>query len=234
MNKGVLKTILLFLATAITAVFADQVLFPYFVEAPLLYKYKLDQNQIYVSEKVQTTIQENKALKEAVGKAIKVVVFIKSATAKGAVIEESGLILTSDGLVAALSDLMPAGAKTEIFIDGQTAAFEVLKRDKAGNLALIKVDKSNLATGGFFPIADLRLGERIFLLSGSLEKPIVNEGIVRSVGANLIETNIIENSEAAGSPVFDIEGNILGLSQVSKDGRVTVLSVAKIKELSGL
>jgi S1-C subfamily serine protease len=119
-------------------------------------------------------------------------------------------------------------------IDGEVTPFQVLKRDKESNLALVKVEKTNLPTASYFPLENLQLGERIFLVGNLSAKKIVNEGIVRSFTADLIETNIIDNAEAVSSPVFDIEGNILGLSQVAKDGRVTVLPVAKIKAVSGL
>ncbi len=231
--KGI-KTILIILAAGVFAVFADQVLWPYFVEVPLFYKYRLDQNQVYVTEKQLTTIQENKALKTAVEKVANTVVNITSKTAKGVVIEESGLILASDGLVATLSSPMPLNSGTEVFIEGQKIAFQVLKRDKTADLALIKVEKTNLTTSSFFPMEDLVLGERIFLYGNLSVKKIVNEGVVRSISGDSIETSIIDNSEATGSPVFDIEGNILGLSVVAKDGRISILSVSKIKELSGL
>lgn len=233
MKTGGIKTILTLTAAGIFAVFCDQVLWPYFVEAPLFYKYKLDQNQIYVTEKQLTTIQENKALKIAVDKIAKTVVGVSSTTVKGTVIEESGLILSSDGLVATLSSLMPANSATEISIEGKKTAYEVLKRDKAADLALIKVEQTNLPTSSFYPMENLVLGERIFLYGNLPSKKIVNEGVVRSIGGGMVETTIIDNAEAAGSPVFDIEGNILGLSVVAKDGRVSILSVAKIKELSG-
>jgi S1-C subfamily serine protease len=234
MKTGGIKTILTVAAAGVFAVFADQVLWPYFVEAPLFYKYKLDQNQIYVTEKQLTTIQENKALKSAVEKVAKTVVGVSSTGAKGAVIEESGLILSSDGLVATLSSLMPANGTAEIFIEGQKTAYRVIKRDKASDLALVKVEQTNLPTSSFYLMDGLVLGERVFLYGNSPSKKIVNEGVIRSIGADLIETTIIDNAEAAGSPVFDIEGNILGLSVAAKDGRISILSVAKIKELSGL
>lgn len=234
MNTSVIKLILLFLATTVFAVFANQILWPYLVDMPLFAKYKLDQNLVYLTEKQETTIQENKALKNAVEKVAKTVVSIKSTTAKGAVLEESGLILASDGLIAALSDLMPVGAAAEIRIDGQVVPFQIEKRDKASNLVLVKVEKTNLPTASYYQMENLQLGERIFLIGNLPAKKIVNEGIVRSFTADLIETNIIDNAEAASSPVFDIEGNILGLALVAKDGRVTVLPVTKIKAVSGL
>jgi hypothetical protein len=234
MLKGIIKAAILLLAAAVTGIFADQVVWPYAVERPLFYKYKLEQGPVYVTEKLQTTIQENTALKDAIEKVQRTVVSVKSTTAKGAVFEGTGLILTGDGLVVTLSDSMPANSKAEVAVDGGKTAFQVLKRDKNLNLALIKVEKNNLPTTSFYPIENMRLGERIFLLGKKSSKIFANEGIVRSFNNDAIETNIIDSAEAAGSPVFDIEGNIVGLAAVAKDGKVSAIPVSKIRGFSGL
>ena len=234
MIKGIVKFTLFFLAAGAFAVFTDQVLWPCFAERSLFLKYKLEQNPIYLTQKVQTVIQENKALKDAIEKSAKTVVAIKTTTAKGTVTEEPGLIVTSDGMIVALSDRVPANSTTEITVDGQKVGFQILKRDKDLNLALIKADKNNLPTASFYALENLKLGERVFFYGSVAGKNFANEGVVRSFNQDVIETSIIDLPEAAGSPVFDIEGNILGLATVAKDGRVSVVPVSKIKSFSGL
>lgn len=229
-----MKWILIFAAAAVLGIFANQVIWPYFVERPLFYEYNLEQSPIYVTEKQQTIIQENQALKEAVEKIGKTVIAIKSTTPKGVVTEVSGLILTSDGLAVALSDQVPANTATEINVEGQKTAFQILKRDKDSNLVLIKLEKNNLPTSSFFPLDGLKLGERVFLLGLNSTRVFANEGIVRSFNADRIETSIIESAEAQGSPVYDIQGNILGLAFVGKDGKTGVIPISKIKTFSGL
>lgn len=234
MLKGLIKLILIILSAGVFAVFSDQVLWPYFVERPLFYRYNLEQNPIYVTEKEETTIQENEALKDTIEKVAKTVATTKSTTAKGTIFEEPGLILTSDGLVVMLSSLLPANSTTEISIEEEKVPFQILKRDNKLNLALVKVEKTNLPTASFYPLENLKLGERIFLLGRLPDKKFVNEGIVRSYNTETIETNIIDLPEAAGSPVFDIEGNIVGLSLVAKDGKISIIPISKVKTFSGL
>ncbi len=234
MLKGIVKIVVIVLAAAVVGVFADQVLWPYFVSRPLFLEYSLDQNPVYVTEKTETTIQENAALKNAIEKVKNTVVSIQSTTAKGAVMHESGLILTSDGMIVALSDMMPAAATTVIEAGGEKPKFTIVKRDAALNLALVKLEKNNLTTTSFYPQDALKLGERIFLLGSVSGKNFTNEGIVRRIGDGVIETNMVDLAEAKGSPVFDIEGNIVGLAQVAKDGRVSVIPVSQIKAFSGL
>ena len=190
---------------------------------------------VRVTEKQTTTIQENSALKDAVAKATNIAVGVKVTSAKGALVNGSGLILSSDGLVAVPYSLFPPGSNAEVIADGKKAAFEVVKRDKGNNLVILKLEASNWPTASFYQFDNLKLGERIFL-AGELAASgnFVNEGVVRDFDENTIETNIIDKAEAQGSPAFDIEGNIMGIATVDKSGWVSVIPITKLKEVSGL
>lgn len=235
MIKKIISFFLLMAAAAVAGIFADQVVWPYFVQRPLFYQYRLEQAPVYVTEKQQTTIQENVALKSAIEKVAKAVAGVKSTTAKGVVLEGSGLVLTTDGLVVTFSNLLPAGAAFEIATDSGKSSFEIVKRDKTSGLALVKVAQGTLATASFYNLDNLRLGERVFLLGASAgNKRFANEGIVSSFSSQTIETTMVDLAQAAGAPVFDIEGNILGLASTNKSGRVSVIPISVIKIFSGL
>jgi len=231
--KGLIKFVLVVIASAAVSVWANQTLWPRLAQQPALRDYGI-QTPIPAVER-QIIIQENAALKNAIDKVAKVLVLIKKTAVKGDVAAGAGLVLTSDGVAVALSDLLPQGAKFEISVGGKTAPFEIVKRDATLNLALMKIDADNLSTSSFYPLDNLRLGERVFLLGAdSSGKNFVNEGVVRSFNADSIETTIIEKSAVKGSPVFDIEGNIIGLALFDKAGWVSVIPISKIKEFSGL
>jgi len=237
MLKNILKIIFFFFLGVIGGIFADQILWPYFVERPLFYQYNLEKTPIYLTETKEVVIQENTALKEAIEKADKVAVAIRTKTKTGKIIEGSGLILTADGLVITLADLVPSGGNSFFFVEGEAVAFQILKRDLKGNLALIKIEKTNLPTVGFFDLEKLKLGERVFLLGLVFEengiKKSVNEGIVKNFDQELIKTNISEEANLAGSSLFDIEGNFLGLNVISSGGQMVTIPVNKIKSFSG-
>jgi len=188
-----------------------------------------------VIEKQITTIQENKALKDAAAKVFGAVLGVKVTGANGAVAYGSGVILTSDGLAAVPGNLFPAGAVAQITAAGKVASFEVLKRNKKLNLVILKLENSNWFTAGFYRLDDLKLGERVFM-AGVLSSGanFVNEGIVRDFTAESIVTNIYEKADAEGAPVFDIEGNIIGIADISKTGQVSIIPISKIKQASGL
>ncbi len=245
MGKNILKIIIIFIIGMAGGIFSEQIFWPYFIEKPLFYKYRLEQRPIYVTEKKEVIIQENVALKNALEKAEKMIVGIKTKTKTGKILEGSGLIITSDGLVVTLADLTPHDAEIKIFWEGKMPAFQVLKRDLKENLALIKIEENNLPTAGFADLEKLRRGERVFLVGAIFEESatinfndkvnkIASEGIVRTFNENSIQTNIFEEKILQGSPLFDIEGNVLGLNTIDREGRIIAIPAPQIRSFTGL
>jgi S1-C subfamily serine protease len=235
--KTLLKILVIFILGIFGGIFGSQILWPYFVERPLFYQYQLEKNPIYVTEKKEIRIQENTALKNAIEEVEKTVVGVKTKTKRGKILTGSGFILTSDGLVVTRADLVPEGGDFGFFVDGEMASFQILKRDLKENLALIKIEKKNLPTVGFADLEKLKLGERVFLVGKIFEngkiKTFANEGIVKSFDEDKIETNISENENLSGSPLFDIEGNFLGLNEINSDGKIISTPITKIKSFAG-
>lgn len=225
MKKTILKVLTIFIIGVGGGIFANQVLWPYFVERP-----------VYVTEREEIIIQENTALKNAIEKVERTVVGIETKT-KEEIFNGSGLILTSDGLIVTLAELVPKGGSSSLFLDGQLTPFQILKRDLNNNLALIKVEKDNLPTVGFAPFEKIKLGERVLLVGSVFEggkvSKEVNEGIVKRFNNDSIWTNVFETASLAGSPLFNIEGEVLGLNTVDFWGRVTAIPVTKIRTFAG-
>jgi S1-C subfamily serine protease len=242
MFKKVLKFVAILVLGGIGGFLYQAFLLPYLATNPYFGKFKFikdfKERQTIVYPKEVVIIRENSALEDAVDKVGKTVVGIKASKKNGQTIEGSGLILTSDGLLITLNSLLPAGYIFNVFLDGETVPFQVLKRDPNQNLALIKIEKNNLQTTGFADFGKIEIGERIFLVGALFEKAglkkTVNEGVVKNFNESLIKTNIIEETNLAGSSLFDIEGNLLGINTVDKLGRVSAIPLNKIREFSGL
>ncbi len=225
MKKTIFKILVIFLIGIGGGIFANHVLWPYFAERP-----------VYITEKKEITIQENTALKNAIEKVERTVVGIETKTKKE-ILYGSGLILTSDGLVVTLADLVPKDANVSLFLDGKSIPFLILKRDLNNNLALIEVEKDNLPTVGFAAFEKIKLGERVFLVGATFEETEVkketNEGIVKYFDKDSIRTNIFERASLSGSPLFNIEGEVLGLNTVDSLGRVISIPVTELKTFAG-
>ena len=99
----------IFLIGLIGGIFGSQVVWPLLVERPLFYKYNLPQTPTYVTETKEITVQENIALQDAVEKVRKTAVAVRSRDLAGNVRQGSGFVLTSDGLILTLNELLPQG-----------------------------------------------------------------------------------------------------------------------------
>jgi S1-C subfamily serine protease len=234
MLRNVFKIIIVFVVGMVGGIFANQIFWPYFVERPLFYQYRLDQTQANITEVKEIYIQENVALENAIEKVEKAVVRVKTETKTGKILEGSGLILTTDGLIVTLAELVPQGSAFNFFVDGESVSFQVLKRDLENNLTLIRLEKAKLSTLGFADLEKLKLGKRVFLVGVTSSGFAANEGIIRSFDKDSIETNIFEANTSAGSPLFDIEAGILGLNAIDKDGRVVAIPISVIRTFSDL
>ena len=238
MLKNIFKIIAVFILGVAGGIFADQILWPYFIERPLFYQYRLEQSPVYVTERKEVTIQENVALRNAIERVEKVVIGVRTETPNGKILEGSGSIVTSDGLIVTLAELVPQGSTFSFFVDNEKVHFQILKRDLKENLALVKIEKTNLPTLGFADLEKIKLGERVFLVGVIFDKSglskIVNEGIVKSFSQDFIKTNIFENYLLAGSPLFNIEGQVLGLNTIDLEGKVIAIPISKIKSFIGL
>jgi len=232
MLKFILKILVIFIIGMLGGIFANQIF-------PSRFLIKNEKKPIYLKEEKKIYIQENNALKNAIEKVEKTLVAVESKTKTGKTLRGSGIILTSDGLVISLAELAPLGAKINLFWEGKLVSFQILKRDLKENLILIKIEEKNLATTSFGDLEKIKLGERVFLIGTLFEKEkgfkkTVNEGIIKNFSENLIETNIFEKENLTGSPLFDIEGNFLGLNLINQEGRIISIPISKIKSFTGL
>ena len=236
MLKEVFKVLAAFILGIFGGIFGSQILWPYFIERPLFLEYRLEQRPIYLTEKREIKIQENVALQETIEKVKSSVLGIQTKTKKGKILEGSGLILTTDGLILTLADLVPDGSTTTIFLENEVLPVQVLKKDTKQNLALLKIEKEKLSTVSFGDFEKMKLGQRVFLIgvvfSKNSPKKIVNEGILSYFDQNLIETNIFEKENLIGSSLFDIEGNFLGLNFLNQEGKISSIPILQIKSFA--
>jgi putative serine protease PepD len=231
MQKKVIAAIAIFLM-GVAGGLASRVFWPYVGNG------SMEQGPVYLTETKQVYIQENTALIGAVEKVERAVVAVRTETQAGKILEGSGLVVTSDGLMVTLVELVPFGSDFNFFVEGERVSYQILKRDLEENLALIKISKSSLTTAGFARLEKLKMGERVFLIGTVFEEEVplrlVNEGIVRAFDRSSIQTNIIESYSLSGSPLFDIEGGILGINTVDSEGRISAIPVSKIRDFVGI
>ena len=237
MKKRLLEILKVFVISIFGGLFAQQLIWPLLLQNSFFAQYKQSEAPIYVTERSEFFIQENVALEKAVEQVERSVIGIRTITKNYGVLEGSGLIITSDGLAVTLAELIPLDSNFSVYVDGVLVPAQVLKRDLAENLALIKIDQNNLNTLSFAETDKIKLGERVFLLgltfdNGDINK-VVNEGSIRFLSEDSIETNMFDSQSLLGSPLLDIEGSFLGLNFLNLEGRVVTFPVSKIKIFTG-
>ena len=239
MIKEIFKIIAILILGALGGLLFQVVVLPYLFTNPYFERFQfvkiLKEREIVVNPKEEITITENVALEKAIEKVKDSVVFVRSKSKTGKILEGSGLILTSDGLVLTLADLVPQNYEIKILLEGKEFAPKVLQRKN--NLALLKIEEKNLKTISFADFEKIKLGERVFLIGEIFEnqtqKKVVNEGIIKTFDEKLIQTNISESKNLQGSPLFDIEGQLVGLNTIDKEGKVTAISIKEIRQFIG-
>ena len=214
-------------------IFPSLVSNPYFSQFQLIRDFK--DGKVIINTKEQVTIQENSALQDSIDNVSETVVGIRASTEAGVVSQGSGVIATTDGLVITLADLVPAGSAIDVIVNGQEINPEIVKKDLKDNLALLKIPAQNLKTCGFCNSKEVKLGDRVFLLGVA---PVTfgqsaNEGIVKYLDSSVIRTNIVDSGFVKGSPLFNIDGNLVGLNLVDAAGRVSAIPISIIKNFAG-
>ena len=228
--KNIFRIIAVLTLGAIGGMLFQAFILPYLINHPYFGNLSFVKNlkrEVIVNSVEKIVIEENTALEEAFEKVEKAVVGINNG---------SGLIITSDGLIITLADLLP---KTEnyLFLGGEKVEFEVSRKDLEQNLALIKINRNDLTVCRFADLAELKIGQRVFLVGVIIEnkilKKIVNEGIIKIIDESAIRTNIFEKSILKGSSLFNIKGEVLGLNTIDSEGKIIAIPITEIRKFAG-
>ncbi len=228
MTKNISKIIIIFIISLCGGLLGSQIVWPSYQSANL---------PTSIIESKEIVIQENVALQDSVQKIQKSIVGVRTKTKEGKIIFGSGLVVTSDGLIITLSELVPLKGDFTFFINSKTPNWQILKRDVENNLILVKLDLNDLMTISFSNRDELKAGERVFI-GGTIfdnNKPLVtiNEGIIKFFNEEYIRTNMFEKKTLSGSALFNIKGELLGLNTIDDEERVTAIPINKIKDFLG-
>lgn len=242
MIKKILFIIFVFAIGIAGGIFSSNLILPKILESSFLgidsrYLAKMSSGPVTITEKKEITVQENTALQDSIKKIEKSIVGIMSKTKTGQTIYGSGLVLTSDGIIITLSDLIPKGGEFVFYLNGKAQGYQILKRDENKNLVLLKFSGNNFQPCGFADFSKLSSGERVFLaginIARSKESAFANEGIIRFFDEENIKTNILEEISSKGSALFNIKGELLGLNIIDKEGRIEAMPITFIREFTG-
>ena len=150
----------------------------------------------------------------------------------------SGFLISSDGYV--LTNYHVVGEADEIVVrlqDRRELDAELVGSDPQSDLALIKVDASDLPVVDIGSSSDLQVGEWVLAIGAPFGfDSSVTAGIVSAKGRSLptdnyvpfIQTDVAINPGNSGGPLFNLNGQVVGINSqiVSRSGGYMGLSFA--------
>lgn len=198
---------------------------------------QLKDGTVVVNKTEKIYITENQAVEEAIDAISSRLVAVRALRGEQVISEGSGFILTSDGWLITAGNLASLTAD-KILVSRNGDSFEVkdVRRDAKNNLALLKIEQSNLPVASLSDLADIHLGEEVILIGAQKTKTgfykFVNLGSVRGINQETMEVNLNESNVLAnGGPLINIKGEVVGLNLINKKGLEKIIPVSKIKEM---
>lgn len=234
------KLIFILIIGALGGILGTRLLLPYLASKPYFERFELIRQSAggttIINKQEQVVIRENEAFEKAVNKVSPLVVGIRSQKGGKTVFEGSGIAITADGLILTLNpSLAVSGQQYYVFYNGDKVSAEVKEKDLETNLALLKVEASNLPVTTFGPEEMPVWGESVVLIGADIAetglKKFINSGIVSVLEEENFEVNIREDNKSfIGGPMINVEGEVIGINNIDKAGKIVVLPVKQIKE----
>jgi len=138
----------------------------------------------------------------------------------GWIIDEDGLIVTNNHVVEG------ANSVTVTLADGRTFPAQTIRTDRLSDLAVVKVNASNLPAAKVGDSAILRVGDWVVAIGNSLGMGIsATKGIVSAKGVSLsvsegqtlddlVQTDAAINPGNSGGPLVNLAGEVIGITSV--------------------
>jgi S1-C subfamily serine protease len=200
------------------------------------------------SKEVTTVVvKEDDMIIDSINKNLKSIVRIteRDAISGSDTLYGIGLVTGKDGvMVASRKEITPTNMYTVTLHDGKTFTLAVIGVDKKTNLIMFKANQNDKTKYDFIPTSfgqnDPKLGQTVISLGGS-ETNGVSVGRVISLqmkesgtGTSTVkylasvETDVSSKDLLAGSPLFDLSGNVVGMKLYDTSAK-SFLPVSTIK-----
>ena len=151
---------------------------------------------------------------------------ISDATGEGEA-SGTGVVLTSDGEILTNAHVVEGATKVSVRFAGETEPrmATVLASDPGNDLALLKIDATNLKPATFAQPGTIRIGDQVIAIGYALALdggPSVTSGIISALkrtiitesGAlnGLIQTDAAISSGNSGGPLVNLRGEVVGIN----------------------
>ncbi len=140
----------------------------------------------------------------------------------------SGVIVHPKGYIVTNNHVVDEAEKLQVILrDGRTFIGEVVGRDPATDIALIRVEADTLPAAKLGDSENLKVGQIVLAIGNALGLPggpTVSAGVISALGRplpgtdfvleGLIQTDAAINPGNSGGPLADLNGNVIGINTV--------------------
>ncbi len=138
----------------------------------------------------------------------------------GWIIDESGLIVTNNHIVSGAESI------TITLDDGRSFQAAIIRTDRVSDIAVLKINASGLKAAKIGNSTQLKVGQWVMAMGNSLGRGIsATKGIVSNLDVtirvsiwealyNLIQTDAPINPGNSGGPLFNLAGEVVGITSV--------------------
>lgn len=137
----------------------------------------------------------------------------------------SGVIIRSDGLILTNNHVIADASKIEVTLTtGKTYSGKVLGSDAVSDVALVKIDATNLPYATLGDSSKIKVGEFVVAIGNPYGLDhTVTFGVISAVERNIdngdgttmygvIQTDTAINPGNSGGPLVDLQGNVIGIN----------------------
>ena len=139
----------------------------------------------------------------------------------------TGFVLSADGYIVTNNHVIAEGSETTVtFDDGTSEPAEIVAADPSRDLAVLRVDRTDLTPLAIGNSDDLQLGEQLVAVGYALDldgEPSVTAGILsakeRTITeengeqlVNLLQTDTAINPGNSGGPLLNRQGEVVGIN----------------------
>lgn len=153
----------------------------------------------------------------------------------------SGFVISEDGYVVTNFHVIDGSDEITVrFNDRREYIAEVIGSDASSDIALLKIDETNLPVVEFADSGSIEVGEWVLAIGSPFDLDYsASAGIVSAIGRSLpngtgknyvpfIQTDVAINPGNSGGPLFNMEGEVVGINSqiLSRSGGFMGLSFA--------
>ena len=140
----------------------------------------------------------------------------------------SGVLIRPDGYIVTNDHVVGDADKLQVLLyDGRSFTAEIVGRDQNSDLAVIRINESDLPTVVLAPPNDVQVGQWVMAFGSPLDEALdntVTAGIVSAVGrtsnrltqlnlySDFIQTDAAINRGNSGGPLVNMSGQLIGIN----------------------